>query len=353
MSETKTSTEDASITRVRGSPLAIASMVLGIAAVPLGCVVVGIPVGLAALALGIVGLVQINRQPLRYWGKGLALTGIVAGGIVGMVVSPLLMVLLQRARESSGRFTCAENLRDISQSMHVYGAENHDQYPLLPFAVYGRANGGTSTATLAGRTEKDALAELFSDAGPETGSPLASVWVLVIQGSLVPKSFLCNGDSVVRSGGQIRAPGGGYFASVQADNQISYSFAYPYTTGGLPGPWWRAISDSSIPVAADINPLAGTGSPPRDPAGGIGKGRNSANHRGDGQSVAFGDAHVEFQGSPEVGQGGDNIYTVGDATGGSRTGTAVKLGPLAPGGAAGNFDTVMVPARDLDTGKLW
>ncbi len=69
--------------------------------------------------------------------------------------------------------------------------------------------------------------------------------------------------------------------------------------------------------------------------------------------MVYGDSHVDFDRTPAVGQGGDNIFTSSGGATGSPTGIAPRLGPINVGGIPGGYDTLMVPARNLDTGKLW
>ena len=81
---------------------------------------------------------------------------------------------------------------------------------------------------------------------------------------------------------------------------------------------------------------------------------NSPNHGGDGQNVSFGDNHVEFKNTPNVGQNQDNIYTTAKATAlnPDQVGTPVTTTgavPTQPGGSAGNYDIVMVPWADPNT----
>jgi hypothetical protein len=65
----------------RFNPLAIASLVCGILAVP-GCFCFcGSPLGLAAVITGIIGMQQIRRDPQAFKGHGMALAGIICGGI--------------------------------------------------------------------------------------------------------------------------------------------------------------------------------------------------------------------------------------------------------------------------------
>ena len=73
--------------------LAVASLVLGLVSVTVGwCCSFGILTAPIAVALGIASLVQIKNNPTRYSGKGMAIGGIVAGGLYFLFV--VLMILI-------------------------------------------------------------------------------------------------------------------------------------------------------------------------------------------------------------------------------------------------------------------
>jgi hypothetical protein len=62
--------------------LAAASLIVGIASITLGlCCYFGILSGPIAVVLGIIALVQIKNDPTKYAGKGMAIGGIVTGGL--------------------------------------------------------------------------------------------------------------------------------------------------------------------------------------------------------------------------------------------------------------------------------
>jgi hypothetical protein len=62
--------------------LAVTSLVLGIASVTLGlCCYFGILTAPISLVLGIVSLVQIKNDPMKFGGKGFAIGGIVTSGL--------------------------------------------------------------------------------------------------------------------------------------------------------------------------------------------------------------------------------------------------------------------------------
>jgi hypothetical protein len=70
--------------------MAIISLVAGLVSIPAHyCCYLGIPIGLAAIILGIIAIVKINKEPHRWTGKGLAI-----GGIAAAVVGYLLIVAI-------------------------------------------------------------------------------------------------------------------------------------------------------------------------------------------------------------------------------------------------------------------
>lgn len=73
--------------------LAAASLVLGLVSITIGwCCSFGLVTAPIALGLGIFSLVQIKNNPTRYSGKGMAIGGIVTGGLYFVFL--LLMILI-------------------------------------------------------------------------------------------------------------------------------------------------------------------------------------------------------------------------------------------------------------------
>jgi hypothetical protein len=73
--------------------LAVVSLILGITSITIGwCCSIGILTAPVAVALGIAALVQIKNNPSRYTGKGMAVGGVVTGGLyLGLI---LLLILI-------------------------------------------------------------------------------------------------------------------------------------------------------------------------------------------------------------------------------------------------------------------
>jgi prepilin-type N-terminal cleavage/methylation domain-containing protein len=281
---------------------------------------------------------------------------LVVVAIIALLIA-ILLPSLGRAREMANRGTCLANTRGIVQSMNVYGASENDAYPIV-----GAANGlnyGPLTAAngaVAGATVDAAITT--ADYNPGTtgkGSVTSCVFILAAQGSVSTKQFICKSDP---AGGQASVTANGttaFYTNFDNANNNSYSYAFPWTGAGSPGGWWRSSADASIPICSDMAPQQGSGAnPPAQPASyASGKAANSNNHQREGQVVAFGDAHSEFERTPTVGQNNDNIWTSGSAQGATQTGTAPSAAGSAPsgyqGGGSGNYDIVMVPVANVST----
>jgi Domain of unknown function (DUF4190) len=72
--------------------LAVASLILGLISITFGWICGGPFLALFAVVLGIVALMQIRKDPLRYTGKPMALTGLILGGIV-LVIYVVIMAI--------------------------------------------------------------------------------------------------------------------------------------------------------------------------------------------------------------------------------------------------------------------
>jgi len=125
---------------VKTSGNAIASLVLGILSV-LGCIFF---TGIPAVICGIMSLSSIGKSNGRLEGKGLAIGGIVTGGIGSVfsllaipVMIALMLPAIQAGRGAAQRAQCVNNLKQIGLALHNY----HDVYGAFPPAASVDANG--------------------------------------------------------------------------------------------------------------------------------------------------------------------------------------------------------------------
>jgi len=115
--------------------LAITSLVLGVMSVPLMCAFgLGLLTGLVALVLGIVALVNANRSPAEYGGKGLAIGGIVASGLCALsvpIIAAIAIPALLRARQSANEAATIGDIRTVISAEAAYSSANRGYYDTL------------------------------------------------------------------------------------------------------------------------------------------------------------------------------------------------------------------------------
>ena len=312
---------------------------------------------LIALLLGMIASVRIQKRPGKLAGMGFA-TAAVTVSLCAFCLAVLTFLLMPRFHCDglSDRSYCAANLRGIMQSMVVYSNDNNDRYPVVAYAPYSSVL-NSPTANAAEPTDAAVLKSYYRAPFPQAGSVTACVWMLVLNEQCSPKQFICKSDPTATMAGLLQAPGENYYDNFQSDRQISYSAAYPWKVDGSVGKWWTNTTDSSLPILADMAPEQGTGSPRRDltSATATGAARNSANHGGAGQEIAFADCHTEWCSRPDAGQGDDNIFT----TSGRPSVGPAQFGGLPAGKTSPEltvdrppFDIIMYPIRNLDTGRM-
>jgi prepilin-type processing-associated H-X9-DG protein len=260
------------------------------------------------------------------------------------------------SRELANRSACAANLRGMMQAMVVYSADNADCYPAFELPASATTYDVTFKETKGGRGGISAWDELCR-ANKGTNNPMAYEWMLVANGSVAAKQFVCRSDAGAVAA-ELRSKEGEEYVGFQSGRNFSYSVEYPWTESNgkvMIGAWWRNTMDAGLAVMSDMAPYFGrTAADMKAAPGEVGASErwaltkgNSANHLLDGQNVAFADGHAEFCRTPACGEDGDSLWGIRDL-GGKREERFIGAGtlPHVVQGLPGTFDTVMVPTRD-------
>ncbi len=274
---------------------------------------------------------------------------LVAIGILAVLIA-ILLPSLNKARDTANRVKCGSNLRQLGQAMQLYSNANDG----MPPRTYFEAGPGKPFTDAAppfvqlGAGAAKPFGGLKGFVG--TNNITAALFLLIRTQDLTPDIFICPSSDAIRDnfgGGSNHAQTRSNFTKLP-DN-LSYSHANPYPDASIESIGY--LRDHSVrftaefPLAADINP--GKSASGRDvtlpqnesaPTSEMNK-ANSANHRGAGQNILFGDGHVDFATQPFVGTHRDNIYTVsGSADGSVPTSTTIVGSPKW------KADCVLLPA---------
>jgi hypothetical protein len=269
--------------------------------------------------------------------------------LVVLCLVPLIGVLAvgcyRHHEGTSNRVKCSSNLRQISLAMIMYVGDSGNRnlkcaFPRTLYSADAAPCWGTGTKA------KDP----FGEGGPQANDVSAALFLVLRTQDITSETFTCPSTNASRDtfdGGV--ATDRSNFTSVK-DN-LSYSYQDPYTNEDDSKSLRLTASISSdYPILSDLNPgtagdhdnviVATTANPQRM------KDANSNNHDGDGQNVAYSDAHVEWFTSPFTGvargQSRDNMFTAANetdnATGGA--GSNVVAHPVD-----GN-DSILLPTDD-------
>lgn len=110
------------------SALAIWSLVLGILSITCLWICGTVP----AVICGVMALSRINKSAGALTGQGLAIAGIVTGGVgilSGFILAGMLLPALNAAREKAREQVCMANLRQISMACFLYADEHQGAIP--------------------------------------------------------------------------------------------------------------------------------------------------------------------------------------------------------------------------------
>lgn len=115
--------------------LATTALVLGIISVPFLYVIeLSTVTGLAAVACGVVALVNARRHPLEYSGKGLATAGVALGGLVVLLLPVWAATIVParvHARIVANESAAVEDVRAVIAAEKRYALADRDYYDTL------------------------------------------------------------------------------------------------------------------------------------------------------------------------------------------------------------------------------
>jgi prepilin-type N-terminal cleavage/methylation domain-containing protein len=259
--------------------------------------------------------------------KGFTLVELLVVIAIIALLMGILVPALARARALAYRMLCASNLAGIGKAMIIYAQDHEESFPVAggPAAEWETAGHVTAFGWLLGGSES-----LTFGIPPGNNATITSCFYLLVKyGIATPKQFVCKGDdnAIVFGRSIFTMPpmsifdtwdfgiGGG---EPYPGECVSYSyqmpFSFPDTREGFIGaPTNIAImenSNAASPVCADRNPFLDKNALDAEPDAGS----NCAAHGGYGQNVRYRSLSVVFEDNPDVGIGGDNIWTYYDGS---------------------------------------
>jgi hypothetical protein len=304
---------------------------------------------------------------------------------LALMLAALLPAQVIRLRQAAREFTCADNLRAVGQSLHIYANQYREWFPHHYFA--GRNTGPMDEVSpypmhwvgMMGSTEALLISEPTSrDNSPYASHPSRSLFLLLVEsvvgGGLSAETFVCPNagerpDDLWNYGpdGDVQGVPGLNRFDFRGYDHLSYGYQMPFGRRGRPretlaptmpiladkGPYYQGywLSQSS---ARSVHDERSDIDPPRDWAElrveeilaltTEWQPYNSRNHGGQGQNVLTVDGSVTFAETPIVGEEYDNIYTLWGSRSDQRD-SMIGVMPDAdqPWGPAMQSDSFLVP----------
>ena len=212
--------------------------------------------------------------------------------IIALLMS-ILMPALARVRELAQRVVCGTNCSGIVKAMLVYG--NDTETGRFPRA------GGIATTW-------GSAVDINAQGVWTSATISSSLYLLIAFDYTSAKQFVCKSDPLVS---EFKGGNAEDFVDFGSPvNHNSYAYHMPYAGTNNVSYVMSGASDTGMAVIADRNPFVLVVDPQTQELAKLAN--NSENHQGDGQNVAYVDAHVKFMDTPACGQSEDNIYSVGN-----------------------------------------
>ncbi len=200
--------------------------------------------------------------------------------VVISIISLLALIILptvDRARELARRTVCKKNVQGIAQACGAY---------MNDAAMHRRSNYGNALPRV------DVTTSNWNSA--TAGNPSA-LWLLVVYDFVGRDSFLCPSAEVFRD---FRTPTAGDSSFKHGTLSYSYLSQVEFTDGNtndtdivVTSSLSVGLKDAELAIIADANPRSRIGSSALDSSY---RGKNSLNHDGAGQNVAFLDGHADW-----------------------------------------------------------
>jgi prepilin-type processing-associated H-X9-DG protein len=229
--------------------------------------------------------------------------------IIALLIG-ILLPSLSRAREIANRTVCASNLNGLYKAMYTYSVTNSDKFHIAGAATSGQNAVGFATG-LSARNVSTVTT------GAMANNVTASIWMMVRDGSVSPKSFICPSsgntpDPLTQAATTNSADLKNTFDFLKADH-LSYSPLNMY--GTIQSKKWGSNVPADYALVADNNNCASTDAKRHtqekntNPATtDVQEHENSLNHQKEGQNIMFGDGHVSFGNDPFQGRNNDNVF---------------------------------------------
>ncbi|MCK4999142.1 MAG: hypothetical protein KAS23_06395 [Anaerohalosphaera sp.] len=249
--------------------------------------------------------------------KGLTLTDILVLIVIVVIVLLVVPPLIMPHNWQNPRLVCGTSLMGLGTAMNTYAFDYDDKFPVV----------GGVNAPWAKRLgwRYDATNVDYSEGGEQehAGRTITANWFLLVREADVdPASFICDdsGLKVFEKDKDQKFYEMWDFGD-EPYNHVSYAMQMPF--GKFPA---KKTTHAGNAVAGDMSPWFNNGDIvlPDTIDGGPNlvrvefatthKRGNSINHNGEGQNVLYGDGHVEFNKTSNVGHEKDNIYTYWSAT---------------------------------------